>query len=267
MKKSINVSQTPQGGKFKPYEMPTLVEPSPRWVRVKFGDEIIADSKQVLFLQQYGPDRMPTYYFPITDIRMDMLEPSAHEPSSDEFQYWDVKVARQVAKHAAWTYTHPLSNLSALKGHITFTWNAMQAWYEEEEEVFIHARDPYKRIDVLASSRHVRVEIAGETVADTHRPYLLFETSLPTRYYIPQEDVRMHLLELNRLKTTCPYKGTASYWSVKLKDHVAKNVVWSYPEPIHEIPKIKNLLCFFNERVDTYVDGELQERPYTPWSQ
>jgi uncharacterized protein (DUF427 family) len=198
---------------------------------------------------------------------MDVLEPTAHEQPSGESKYWNVKVGNQVARQAAWALLDPPRHLSALKGYITFRWSAMEAWYEEEEEVFVHARDPYKRVDVLASSRHIRIAVAGETVAETHRPYLLFETSLPTRYYIPQEDVRMHLLEPTHLKTRCPYKGVASYWSVKIGEHIAKNVVWSYPEPIPECPKIKDLLCFFNERVDVYVDGTLQERPYTPWSE
>jgi uncharacterized protein (DUF427 family) len=119
---------------------------------------------------------------------------------------------------------------------------------------------------VLASTRYVRVEIAGETVADTQRPFLLFETGLPTRYYIPREDVRMDLLEPTDQTSRCPYKGIARYWSARVGDKTLKNAVWCYPDPIPENPKIKDLLCFFNERVDLYVDGELQERPLTPWS-
>ena len=142
----MSQSQTSQGSGNNPYLISHPVELSPRWVRVKFGGEIVADSKRVLLFRQYGPGRLPTYYFPREDVRMDVLEP----------------------------------------------------------------------------------------------------TSTTTR---------------------CPYKGVASYWSVKSGDHVAKNVVWSYPEPISECPKIKGLLCFFNERVDVYVDGELQARPQTPWSQ
>ncbi|MBE7555935.1 MAG: DUF427 domain-containing protein [Anaerolineales bacterium] len=243
-----------------------VVEPSPRWVRVKFGGEIIADSKQAWLLRQYGPDRMPTYYFPQADVRTVALRPSSGGSQTGETQYWDVKVGDRIAEKGAWTYLEPPPELAALKGYISFKWGAMEAWYEEEEEVFVHARDPYKRVDVMPSSRHVRVVIAGETVAETRRPYLLFETSLPTRYYLPREDVRMDLLEPTGLKTRCPYKGIASYWSVKIGDQVSKNVVWSYPEPISENPRIKNLMCFFNERVDLYVDGELQPRPLTPWS-
>jgi uncharacterized protein (DUF427 family) len=230
-------------------------------VRVKFGGETIADSKRALLLIQYGPARMPTYYFPREDVRMEALEPAAHDPAR-----WTVRVGDRVAEGAAWTHPSPPPDLAALEGYVTFAWNAMDAWYEEEEEVFVHARDPYKRVDVLASSRHVRVEVDGETVADTRRPFLLFETSLPTRHYVPREDVRMDLLEPSNATTRCPYKGIASYWSVRVGDRVHRNIVWSYRDPIPECPKIKDLLCFFDERVDLYMDGELQARPVTPWS-
>ena len=130
----------------------------------------------------------------------------------------------------------------------------------------MHARDPHKRVDVLVSSRHVQVGIGGEIVADTRRPYLLFETWLPTRYYLPRDDVRMDLLEPSGLTTRCPYKGLATYWSVRVGEATERNVVWSYAEPIPECPKINGLLCFFNERVDLTVDGVLQPRPQTPWS-
>jgi uncharacterized protein (DUF427 family) len=142
----------------------------------------------------------------------------------------------------------------------------MDGWYEEEEEIFVHPRDPYKRIDAVPSSRHVRIVINGETVADTRRPVLLFETGLPTRYYIPSEDIRMELFEPAVGTTSCPYKGVASYWSAKIGDKVFRNIVWSYLDPIPECPKIRGLLSFFNEKVDIYVDGELQPRPKTPWS-
>jgi uncharacterized protein (DUF427 family) len=120
---------------------------------------------------------------------------------------------------------------------------------------------------VLQSSRHVRVVVGGETVADTHRPRLLFETGLPVRYYIPEEDVRMDLLKPSESLTSCPYKGTARYWSIKTGDKVLKDGVWSYPDPIPECPKVKDLFCFYNERVDAiFVDDELMPVPNTPWS-
>ena len=137
----------------------------------------------------------------------------------------------------------------------------MDQWFEEDEEIFVHPRDPHTRVDALRSSRHVRVVMAGETVAETTRPVLLFETGLPTRYYIPPEDVRLDLLEPSGAGTRCPYKGVASYHSVRVGGELVADVVWHYPFPIPECPKIEGLLAFYNERVDLYVDGELQERP------
>lgn len=250
-----------------PSGLSPAVEPSPRWVRVKFGGVMVADSKRALLLRQYGPGQLPTYYFPPADVRLELLAPVAPDQPIGDVAYRTVRVGDQVADSAAWIAPDPPPELAALQGHVSFAWDAMEAWYEEEEEIFVHARDPHKRVDVLASSRQVRVAIAGETVADTRRPHLLFETSLPTRYYIPREDVRLALLEPTSLTTRCPYKGIAAYWSARIGDRVMDNVAWSYADPIPECPKIKGLLCFFNERVDIYLDGELQPRPRTPWSE
>ena len=126
--------------------------------------------------------------------------------------------------------------------------------------------DPYTRVDTVHSSRHVRVEIDGVTLGETRRPMLLFETGLPIRYYIPKLDVRMDLLEPSEYVTSCPYKGVARHWSARVGDKLAKDIVWSYPAPIPECPKIENLLSFYNEHVDLYVDGVPQDRPITPFS-
>jgi uncharacterized protein (DUF427 family) len=143
----------------------------------------------------------------------------------------------------------------------------MDAWFEEDDEVYVHARDPYKRVDVLHSSRHVKVVVAGEVVADSRRPALLFETGLPTRYYLPKADVRMDLLMPSDTETQCPYKGTASYYSVRSGSFLARDIAWYYRRPILECSPTENLVCFFDERVDAvYVDGELQDRPRTRWS-
>lgn len=143
----------------------------------------------------------------------------------------------------------------------------MDAWFEEDDEVYVHPRDPYKRVDVLHSSRHVRVVVLGELVAETRRPSLLFETGLPTRYYVPKADVRMDRLVPSETETRCPYKGLATYHSVRVGATVVGDVAWCYRHPIPECSKIENLVCFFNERVDAlYVDGALQPRPQTRWS-
>lgn len=118
----------------------------------------------------------------------------------------------------------------------------------------------------MRSSRHVGVFANGVVVADSHRPLLLFETGLPVRYYLPKLDVRAELLTVTSTRTRCPYKGEAIYWSVDIDEMHLEDVVWSYPAPIPEIPKIENLLSFFNEKVDIEVDGEIQARPRTAWS-
>lgn len=249
-------------------ELHPAVEPTARWIRVKFGGQVIADSRRALLLRQYGDGlhQLPTYYFPQEDVRMETLIPGGGPDTDREVSWQSVQVGPQTAEDAAWIVHSPPPSLAPLAGHVSFSWGKMDSWFEEEEEVFVHARDPHTRVDVMPSSRHVRVVIAGETVAETRRPNLLFETTLPTRYYIPREDVRMELLETTGLKTRCPYKGIASYWNVRAGGRVAQNIVWSYPDPIPECPKIKGLLCFFNEHVDIYLDGEIEPRPKTPWS-
>ena len=144
--------------------------------------------------------------------------------------------------------------------------NKMDHWYEEDEEVFVHPRDPYHRVDVLESSRHVRISVNGEVVAETDRPRILFETGLPPRYYIAPADVREGVLLESEKTTQCPYKGVASYYSVEAGGDKIDDLVWYYPEPIAATQKIRGPLCFFNEKVDLEVDGEAQERPATQWS-
>lgn len=244
---------------------PMLV-PSPRWVRVKFGGEIVADSKQAILLRQDGRRRLPAYYFPKSDVRMALWVPGSGTKDSSERVYHTLQVADRLAEDSAWEIVKADSATAGLEGYVSFAWRQMDGWYEEEEEIFVHPRDPYHRVDVLESSRHVQVMLNGKLVAETHRPFLLFETGLPTRYYLAQRDVRMDLLEPTNLTTRCPYKGIASYWRVTAGNQDFENIVWGYPDPIPEQPKIRGLVCFFNEKVDLYVDGKLQPRPRSPWS-
>lgn len=239
-------------------------EPTDRHVRVAFNGEFVADSKNVMLMIE-SPHELH-YYFPEDDVRMDLLEPTDHVEHSGyrgDAHHFTVKVGDDSAENAAWTYPDEKEGRPDLRGYIAFDWRAMDAWYEEDEQVYVHPRNPYHRVDTIRSSRHVRVDIDGVTVAETERPYLLFETGLPTRYYVPPEDVRADLLIPTEKHTRCPYKGLASYWSVKIGDEVHENVVWGYPDPIAENPKLTGLMAFYNERVDLYVDGELQKRPRT----
>lgn len=244
------------------------ISESPRHVHVVFGGETIADSKHVKLLREDG--LLPVYYFPKADVRMDLLAPTRHRticPYKGEAFYWTAQAGGKIAENTVWSYSCPPVEAAGLEGHLAFEWNKMDAWYEEDEEIFVHPRDPYKRVDVLPSKRHVRVVIDGETVAETRRPRLLFETNHPVRYYIPQEDIRMDLLVPSTTKSRCPYKGPASYWSVRIGDQTFEDMVWGYMEPIPECPKIKGLLCFFHERgADIYVDGERIPPPRTKWA-
>ena len=151
---------------------------------------------------------------------------------------------------------------AALDGYLILDFDDFDAWYEEDERNFAHPRDPFHRIDIVHSSRHVRIEVGGETVAESSRPHLLFEPPLPVRYYLPLEDVRTDLLRPSDKTTFCAYKGRASYRSLEGADDVA----WTYEQPLREAAEVTGRVAFFNERVDLVVDGETLERPVTPWS-
>ena len=245
------------------------VSDSPRHVRVMFGGETIADSKRAKLVRE--PEVLPAYYFPKEDVRTDLFVPSQHKTlcaQKGEASYWSIQSGNKTEENAAWSYLNPLPGASAIKDHFAFEWPKMDKWMEEDEEIFKHARDPYKRVDAMPSRRHVRVVIDGNTVADTRRPHLLFETNHPVRYYIPQKDVRMDMLVSSSTTSRCPYKGPASYWSVKIGSETFPDLVWGYMNPIPECPKIKGLVCFFHERgCDIYVDGELIAQPETKWAQ
>jgi uncharacterized protein (DUF427 family) len=243
------------------------IERAERRIRGSFAGQLVVDSQHALLV--FEPRRLPVYYFPASDVRMELLKPTQHTVVSGADSAtvrWDLEFEGRVAENAAWGFRDPDGERAALRDHVAFYWNQMDSWFEEDDEVFVHPRDPYHRVDVLNSSRHVKVVVEGEVVAETHRPRLLFETGLPTRYYFPKLDVRLEVLEPTDSVTACPYKGQARYWSVRVGDRVLKDLVWSYPTTIPECPKIENLLSFYNEKVDLYVDGELQARPVTPWS-
>ena len=241
------------------------VEPTPRWVRVRAGDTLIADSRRALLLAWYGPAMLPTYCFPTDDVRHDLLAPSAVGSGGFTVDH-DVRIGDQVLERAAQRFVSPPPRLSALEGHWSFTWDGRLRWFEEALEVHVHARDPWKRVDAVPSDRHVRVEIGGELVAESRRPHALFETFLPTRWYLPADDVAWDKLEPSGTVTLCPYKGTARYWSVRAGGELRRDVAWSYAEPVIECPRIAGLVAFLNEKVDLTIDGVLQARPQTPWS-
>jgi uncharacterized protein (DUF427 family) len=249
-------------------EQPIRLEPNHRRLRVVVDGVVIADTIQSIYLFETG--HLPVYYFPKNDIRFDLLEATdrvTHCPPKGDAEHWSIVVGDRRIEAAVWSYPSPIDGAPDLSAYAAFYWNKVDNWFEEDEEVFVHARDPYKRVDALRSSRHVEVGVNGETIADTTRPVLLFETSLPTRYYVPKSDVRLDLLRPSTLTTACPYKGTANYFSVAVPGtEIVENIAWVYRTPIPQVPTIENHLCFFNERVDVLVDGQLEVRPITAWS-
>ena len=238
------------------------LEPTPKRIRVEVGGEVIADSRRAMMLHESG--LQPLYYFPPEDVRADVLEPTerhTHCPKKGDASYYTIRVGDEVVENGAWYYPDPLPGAPPIKDLIAFYFDRMGRWMEEGQEVGVHPRDPYHRVDVLATDRHIRVSLDGELLADTTRATALFESNLPARWYIPAADV-VASLEPSDTITRCPYKGTASYYSI---GEEGKDLVWCYDEPLDESVGIKGLLCFFNERVDIELDGELQERPESPW--
>jgi uncharacterized protein (DUF427 family) len=239
-------------------------EPGPKRVRVYLGGEIVADTKDALLV--WENPHYPQYYFPVADVRAELVPTgtTTHSPSRGDATHSTVRTTNHLAEDAAWEYVD--SRIEALRGHVRFEWDAMDGWFEEDEEVFTHPRDPYSRVDVVPSSRHVRVVVAGVTVAESSKPTLLFETGLPIRFYLPKVDVRMDLLVPTDTDSHCPYKGTARYWSVQSGDTVVPDIAWSYATPLPESQKVAGLVAFYNEHVDLAVDGEPLDRPITPFS-
>lgn len=242
---------------------PIVVVPSAKRVRVMFNGKTVADTLCARLILEVK--HLPVYYFPREDVRIDLLERTQHGTHcayKGDASYWTLKVGNLHADNAVWSYESPSEKLAEIRGLLAFYWDMVDHWFEEDEEIFGHPRDPYHRVDVRPSSRQVRVRIGDQTIAQTRRALFLFETDFPVRYYIPSEDVRQELLVPSAQRTTCPYKGNAAYWSVRLGTGFRENIAWSYPEPLPECPRIRNYVCFDPDKVDRLeVEGETAFSP------
>jgi len=239
--------------------------PSPKRLRVKVGELIVADSAEALVLQE--SDHLPVYYFPIKDVDESFLMPSTTRtecPYKGVASHYSLNTGVTLVQDAGWRYLEPVKGCPPIADYMGFYWSKMDHWYEEDEEIFVHARDPFRRVDCLPSSRRVQVFVDGEMVADSKKGVFLFETGHPTRYYLPIADTRLELLSPSRYISRCPYKGIASYYHLTVNGRRHENLVWYYPEPVHEAARIKGLVCFYNEFVDrVLVDGVEQPKPET----
>lgn len=234
----------------------------PKRVRALLGGETVVDSRRTQLLHETG--LLPQLYVPFDDVRMDLLEQTAkstHCPFKGDARYWTVRVGERVEEDVVWSYPEPLTGAPPLAGLAAFYFDRMDAWYEEDEELVGHMRDPFHRVDTRAGSRHVVVRVGGEVVAETNSPVMLFETGLPVRYYLPVDGVREDLLEPSETTSVCPYKGTASYASVRtggdrggdIGGDRAADVAWTYREPLGEALQVAGLWSFLGDDVDIDV--------------
>lgn len=224
-----------------------LIEPTHRRIRLQSGDSTIADTTGAIVIYEHGGH--PVYYLPKRDFAIGVLSPAAKgEPSQllGERQLFDVA---HVGKSSAWSFSGAEIGHAELADFVTVEWLAVR-WFEEDEEIFRHARNVYKRIDTIRSSRLVEVFVGGKLVARSTRAVFLFETGLIPRYYFPAEDIVDGKLTESNLTTYCPYKGTASYFHFELGGKRHENIVWYYPKPLDESAKIAGLISFYNEKVD-----------------
>ena len=240
------------------------IEPSPRWIRGFVDGVPVVDSKNAILVRSTAPRRgRPTYYFPTDEVRTDLLERSAttkNDRHIGDATYYNLKTGDKVVEDAAWSFGEPYATEDVergdapdLRGYVAFEWDKIDSWFEEAEEIFRHPRDPYKRVDCIASTRHVKVTLGGEVVAETDHPIILFETGLRPRYYLPKIDVRMELLRESDTHTACPYKGTASYYSVDVNGKLFEDMVWYYPQALPESMSIAGgYVCFYDEKVDAF---------------
>lgn len=239
---------------LKPHTL--YFEDTPKRIRAVFAGETIADSRRSRLL--FETAIMPVHYFPREDVRADLLEATEHAthcPFKGDASYWTVKVGSSEAENAAWAYPEPSPESSWLEGYVALYFQKMDHFFEEDEEILGHPKDPYHRVDVLRSSRKIKVVANGETVAETHRPMALFETGFPPRYYLPPEDVSEDLLTESATRTRCPYKGLASYRSVETNGARIEDAAWTYPEPLPEALRVANHLCFDESKVSVEVEG------------
>ena len=259
-------------------------EPTDKRIRASLDGRTVVDSSRALLV--WEPKRVvPTYAIPTDDVAGELVVVSPTETDAPEGVA--AMGAPQLAGRPVYDPSIPFAVHTTdgeplvvridgterapqafrpadpdLDGYVLLDFDGFDEWFEEDERNLAHPRDPFHRVDIVHSSRTVRVEIDGVVLAESESAHLLFEPPLPVRYYFPLDDVRSELLEPSELVTRCAYKGEASYFSAA----GAPDVAWGYRAPLRDSAEITGRIAFFNERVDLFVDGELQERPVTPWS-
>jgi uncharacterized protein (DUF427 family) len=210
------------------------VEPAPRRVRGFKDGAVVFDTVRALYLWEWP--NYPQYVIPEADVDRARLDGLRHRVLPD----------------------------GPAAGHVRFSWDALDAWFEEDEEVFVHPRNPYTRVDALRANRDLRIERDGVLLAEADSMVMVFETGLPTRYYLDRPNLELAHLVASDTVTACPYKGrTSAYWSIQTPEGLHADLAWSYDFPTRALAPIAGLVAFYNEQVDITLDGRPLERPTT----
>jgi uncharacterized protein (DUF427 family) len=213
--------------------------PVPRRIRAQKDGRWVVDTSAAVYVWEIEP--FPQYYLPVADVDPGLLADPEIKPR--------------------------LRQNPDLPDHVRIRWDALDHWFEEDEEVFVHPRSPYTRVDAIPSARKVRVELEGVVLAESSSPVLVFETGLPTRHYLDRTSLNLDVLEPSDTVTACPYKGrTTAYWSARIGGTTYQDLAWCYDFPTRQLLPIAGLVAFYDEKVDTYLDDVLQERPLTAFS-
>ena len=238
------------------------VEPVPRRIRGYLAGEKVVDTTRALYVWEWS--NYPQYYIPMADVRQDLLVDEQHvqQTRRGPVHLHGLRVGGIRRDGTARVLTD--SSVQGLNGTVRFDWAALDSWFEEDEQVFVHPRNPYVRVDALRSTRSVRVELDGVVLAESGSPVMVFETGLPTRYYVARTEVDFAHLVPTETVTECPYKGTTSgYWSVRTGDTIHADLGWAYDFPTRQLLPIAGMIAFYNEKVDIVLDGERLARPKT----
>jgi uncharacterized protein (DUF427 family) len=240
-------------------------EPVPRRIRATLGGVTLIDTSSALYVWEWP--HYPQYYIPLADISAAALidEQRSQHLSRGTVALHGLRVGEVERPSCVRAFTE--SSVDGLLGRARVDWDALDAWFEEDEEVFVHPRNPYTRVDAVRSTRRVRVELEGLLLAESASPVMVFETGLPTRYYLNRTELDFAHLLASDTVTACPYKGrTTGYWSVRMGDELRADLAWRYDFPTRELAPIAGLIAFYNEKVDISLDGQLLERPQTHFS-
>lgn len=241
------------------------VEPAPRRVRAFLGGQMVLDTTSARYV--WESPKYPQYHVPVGDIDPELLvdEDYERERPLGTARRHGLRVGELTRPKAAWVYA---ADAGELAGLAVIEWDALDAWFEEDEQVFVHPRNPYTRVDALRSARNVRIELEGVSLAESAATVMVFETGLPTRYYFDRTDVNFEHLVVSEASSECPYKGrTSGYWSVRAGEELHPDVAWTYDFPTRQLLPIAGLVAFLNEQVDVIVDDRSLPRPTTHFSQ